>query len=575
METCAEALWVRLEQLQAQAPDQRDADWLSRWSQIKCEIQSLWGGIFMALKLNSNDKDAGAAHTRFMEYWVPKFNRVDQLLAGQVLESGRPQVPPVIYKHLKAEIDDPTNEDIDLTVARQSAIYIEYDKITSNQTVEYQGETLSLKLARANLEVTTSRLERHALWQAIQKTEQEDRLKLDTLQNKLMHVRNQIAAQAGCLHYADYAWKESSREYTPQEAIGFLKEVDDVFADVMVRADRNRAQCLGTALLLPWDLAVRLTPPSDSLTEVEYIQIASDCLDKIDPEFSKLIGQLQGAGQLDLMPRIGKVGVNATLHFMATGESAIMSHLTGDVASFRPLFHELGHAIHSYSLSSNPDNLFWNLVNFMETREFFAFVFQFLGSLELLQHPALTETDRRWYRQFMVEDVTNRLRDVNERLRTELWIYAQPEPRTISEIETYYRVMYRRPGVDWSHHADALTRQWQMPQLFSKAFYNIEYTIAVVAALLFIRDYQQRPQECMAQLKRAMLMGMVDGPSAIFATLGFQWPFTQKQLNAARDTLLEWTDPKDFREEVGAVSSNPERRSRAASDVEQGASLRE
>lgn len=561
METCAEALWVRLEQLQAQAPDQRDADWLSRWSQIKCEIQSLWGGIFMAVKLNSNDADAEAAHVRFMEDWVPKFNKVDQLLAGQVLESGKPPVPSVMRKHLKDEIDDTTNEEIGSMIARQSAIYSEYDKITSNQTVECQGETISLKVARANLEATTSRQERHIIWQAIQEAEQGYRPKLDALQNKLMEVRAQIAAQASFPHYADYVWQESSREYTPREAVEFLEEVDTAFADVMVRADDSRAKCLGTALLLPWDLTVRLTPPSASLTEAEYLQVAHDCLDKIDPEFSRIMRQLQNAGQFDLMPRIGKAGANATLHFMATGESAIMSHLTGDVASFRPLFHELGHAIHSYSLSSNPVNLFWNLVNFMETREFFAFVFQFLGSLELLRHPALTETDRQWYRQFMVEDVTNRLRDVNQRLRMELWIYAQPEPRTISEIETHYSDMYCRPRVDWSHHTDALIRQWQMPQLFSRAFYNTEYTIAVVAALLFVRDYQQQPEECMAQLKRAMQMGMVDGPSAIFATLGFQWPFTHEQLSAARDTLLEWTDPGDFRDKVGTVSSNPERRS--------------
>jgi oligoendopeptidase F len=542
-EAQASALHSRLTALHAKEPAQMDAAWLTQWSRLKCQVQTLWAEIFLATKRDSNDLAARDRYRHFMQAWVPRFDALDQLFAQQtVAQMDRSlRLSPNTSRQLAAELEEVSSSELHQLTAQEWGLFGEYDAVISNQEVDLGGTPLPIKAAYTQLAATTESPERRRIWEAIQRTQQADRPRLDALYIQLMQVRQEMARAAGAATYAEHSWQAAEREYTPQQALDYLAEIDQVFGEVMVRVDQERAAALGQSRLWPWDLTVALVPSaSQPLTEGDYLALAQDCLNRLDPEFGALIPSLQAKGLLDLTPRPGKAGENAALHLMATGESAILCHLDGGVAGFRPLFHELGHALHSQGLSANSDNLFWDLVNFTETREFFAFVLQFLGSLTLLEHPALGEADRRWYQRFMVEDVTHRLQDINERLRLELWIYGQPDPPSLAGIETHYLEVYARPSVDWTDQQAALIQQWQKPQLFHRTFYNIDYSLAVVAALVFVRAYEERPAESLMLLKQAMRLGTVAGPSEIFALLQLDFPPSPDQIKLARDTVLRW-----------------------------------
>lgn len=527
-----------LEGLQRTPLDPRTlSEWLRTCSRVKCEIQTLWAEHFLATRRDTNAVEARALYKHLMGTWMPKLEAYDEPLARKALDAGVANTQPGIALKLETDLGSQDTEQL----AQERLLSSQYDDITANQKVELAGTGLLPREAQARLETETDGTERAAVWQAVKQSDLITAAELDTLFVQLLRARQQLATHAGSTNYAEHVWQQTNREYTIQDAVELLDGIAEVFADLTARADEDRAAQLGVERLRPWDLRLKLNPPaSDTLRVDEYVATAEQVMERLDTAFGAVIRRLEAERRFDLLPRLGKARGNFAAHLLAQGTSEVFCNVTGGLEEFRTLLHELGHAVHWNFISANPNSTFWDFYNFQEVCEFCAFVFTFLGTFRLLEDLGLSQEDQRWYRRSMLESVLSRLRDVDERVRIELWLYQQTRDISIEEVDAQYVTLYHRSGVDWSGHEDALRKGWQKPHLFQHSFYNIEYSIATVAALLFLRAHQQDPAGAAARLKKAMRLGATAGPTAVFAEAGIQFPFSKEQLVIARDVLAQW-----------------------------------
>ena len=217
----------------------------------------------------------------------------------------------------------------------------------------------------------------------------------------------------------------------------------------------------------------------------------------------------------------------------------LVCNFSGGVESFRGLLHELGHAAHHHSLSGVPGHVFWDFTGFWEVQEFYAFVFTYIGLLEFFELQEVSAEERQWYLRSTVERIMERFSDIEERTRLDLWLYQQ-RPPTTDQIDARYRELTRTSGVDWSGLEDTLSKRWQKPHTFKYAFYNIDYAVAMLAALQFVHAYREDRTAALTRLKCSMLLGATVGAQRIFAEAGIAFPFQRDQLVLARSVLEDW-----------------------------------
>lgn len=540
----ASAILAVLTHLQAAPPTSENlAAWLKEYSTAKKKSQTLWVQLYVATKRDTNNPEIQARYRYMIEAWVPKLEAYDVPLTQIAMQAGIADLMPRIGAYLQESesTELPQADALRDALTRERQLAGEYDTLTANQTILVNGNQLLLQDAEARLEREQDPEERQMLWDTITTSERAMAISLDALFSALLEARQQIAAAAGSAHYAEYIWNTTHREYSIEDAVTLMDGIAGIFAQVAERTDQDRAVRLGVGRLRPWNLTVQPALPSTTvLTESEYLAMAQELLEGLDPAFGRVLRHLLDRRQLDLLPRLGKAGGNFAAHHLATGTTDVVCNLNGSLEHLRALLHELGHAIHWHTRSANPETTYWDFVEGQEVSEFCAFVFTFLGSRQLLKQGRANTPEGQWFQRSMVESILLRLQEVDERVRMELWLYQQTQKIPTSEIDTYFLTLYHRSAVDWTDHQATLKKGWQKRHLFLYSFYNVEYAIATIAALLFVQAYDLNPQQATDRLKRAMRLGATAGPRMIFAEAGIDFPFTPEQLRMARDVLTEW-----------------------------------
>ncbi|UBV44565.1 M3 family metallopeptidase (plasmid) [Deinococcus taeanensis] len=510
--------------------------WFQSWNRLKLKIQNLWLEQIVAQHTQPDQEETEVLHRRFSEHWLPQMERLDGALQQQALDSGLAGLHPAVAAAL-AEEPEASPRLLELRT-QERQLFKDYQNIVSQQQVEYAGEHLTVAAAEARLRTTLERSEREALWRRIKAAELACAPALDALFGRLLQVRRDIAVESGHPNYASLNWADRADTIASTETL--LEAIGEVFEGVERGLQQHRAEALGVQTLRPWDLDVALTSPTTfQLPIEEYVPTAERVLNRLDVQFGDVVRQIRDHGGFDLAPRPGKPNGNICAHYMDEGRSVLICNFSGGVESFRGLLHELGHASHHHSISSVPDHVFWDFTGFWEVQEFYAFVFTYIGLLELFELHAVSDDERRWYLRSTVERIMERFSDVEERTRLELWLYQQ-EPPTTDEIGAEYRRLTRTAEVDWTGLDEILDKRWQKPHTFKYAFYNIDYAIAMLAALQFVHAYQQDKSAALRRLKCSMLLGATVGAKRIFAEAGITYPFQRAQLEIARSVLEGW-----------------------------------
>jgi oligoendopeptidase F len=130
-----------------------------------------------------------------------------------------------------------------------------------------------------------------------------------------------------------------------KSVLNLVKTVTDNF-QVSSRFYAVKMKMLKLKKLLYSDRAVPVGKTKRKVSFEESYKILSDLFFSIDPKFGEILDGYVTKGQIDVYPKVGKVGGGYMSHIHKVPVFILLNH-TNTFESLRTFAHEMGHAIHS------------------------------------------------------------------------------------------------------------------------------------------------------------------------------------------------------------------------------------
>ncbi len=327
--------------------------WMAEWSDLRKLVDERYARLSLATELDTTDEEAEKKYHDFLENIYPATQSADQKLKEKLLASNLvPAGMDLILKKMRTEADLFCEENLPL-MTEESKLSTQYSKILGAQTIEWEGEELTLTQVKTKMQ-TPDREERRKLWERMSETQLDDREKIDQMWGKFMDIRADLAANAGYPDYRSFRWMQRLRlDYTPEDSKEFLEAIKQVAVPAATRVYDRYQDRLGIDQVRPWDLLNNQTtfslPAIKAFeTEEEFISRVGDIFNKLDPVLGGYFQTMRDNQLFDLLNRKGKGPGGFCTSFATVGLPFIFMNAAGRSADLRVLFHESGHAFHIF-----------------------------------------------------------------------------------------------------------------------------------------------------------------------------------------------------------------------------------
>jgi oligoendopeptidase F len=484
----------------------------------------------IAYTIDTADADKEADHLRFSTEVLPRMEERSVELARRLLESGysTPALDTTLARfRTQIQIFRDENVPIFAELEEHSA---RYQRITGAITVEWEGVERPLPQLQPFLK-SSDRAVRERAFRLSSKPYLDRRGELSDLFDKMYHLRERAAANAGFTNFRDYIFPAKFRfDYTPADCERFHAAVEQTVAPAVERVLQSRRQRLGLDVLRPWDLAVDPYRPKALRpfgNAGELVSTARRVFERVDPVLGREFQTMIDEGLLDLESRKGKApgGYCETLHF--SGRPFIFMNAVGLVDDVNTLLHEAGHAFHAFAAHELP--LIWQRHPGSEAAELASM------SMELLAAPHLTQPvgyftaeDALSARLEHLEDILLSLVHIASVDAFQTWIYTSGQGGNADARDAEWlrlRARFER-GVDWSGlEQERVARWYRQLHVFLYPFYYIEYGIAQIGALQIWRNSLEDPVGAVARYREALAVGAVYPLPEIYRAAGAQLTF--------------------------------------------------
>ncbi len=534
--------------LQARLLDASSMDaWLADWSKLGELLEEMYSRLAVATSVNTADKEADERMNRFLDGIFPNALAADQKLKEMLLASKlEPKGFEIPLRNMRAEANLFRESNLPL-LAEQQKLSIEYDKIYGAQTVQWEGEEITLtKLAMTFQD--PDRNQREKAWHLKAERQLADVEAINDLWQKFMDVRAGIAQNAGKPSFREYAWQQKLRfDYTPEDCKSFADAIEKVVVPAATRVYEKRKQALGLNTLRPWDLVdgwySRPTPAPGrpSLKPFSHIDElkskVSSIFHKVDPALGKHFDTLLAEGLTDLDNRKNKAPGAYCTSYTSLRKPFIFVNAVGVHDDVMTTLHESGHAFHVFETAKLP------YVHQLTVPMEFAEVASM--GMELLASPYLTE----FYSE--AEMARARIEHLERSLlfwpfmavvdSFQHWVYENPASGADPQAcDAKWGELWDRflPAVDWSGLETVKNTGWHRKQhIHQVPFYYVEYGLAQLGAVQIFGNARKDQAGAVAAYRKALALGGTVTLPELFSTAGARFGFDSATVRQAVDLI--------------------------------------
>ncbi|MBN1485813.1 MAG: M3 family oligoendopeptidase [Chloroflexia bacterium] len=516
------------------------AEFLADWTAVADRISEAQRRLYLATARNTADQEVEQAYEHYLDEIAPQAKAADQALIEKLLESGlEPAGFEVPLLKLRTQAALFREENLPL-LTREQKMSTEYNKIIGAQTVEWEGEEVTLSQLRPIYQ-ESARQRREKAWRLTAARQLEDREAINDLWRRFLELRLQLAANADQPDYRAYRWREMLRlDYTPEDCQRFQRSIEQVVVPAASRLYEKRRQRLGVDSLRPWDLDVDPTklPPLQPFSTAEDLkQGASRIFHQVDPQLGAYFDTMIEEDLLDLINRKNKAPGAFCTTFYASKRPFIFGNAVGLQRDVQTVLHESGHAFHAFEVLKLPYlQQRWYGLEFAEVASM---------SMELLAGPYLTKEHGGFY------DEAGAARARLEELESILtfwpymavvdafqhWVYTHPEQAmNAANCDQQWGQLWDRfmPGVDWSGLEEERVTGWHRKQHIHRSpFYYVEYGLAQLGAVLVWRNALRDQTAAVAQYRQALALGGTRRLPELYAAAGAKLDFGSETLREA------------------------------------------
>ncbi|MGA2489664.1 MAG: M3 family oligoendopeptidase [Anaerolineales bacterium] len=528
--------------------------WLEDWSSVGERIEELYARLSVATSVNTADKEANERMNKFLDSIFPNVMAAEQKLKEKLIASQlEPEGFEIPLRNMHAEADLFRASNLPL-LAEQQKLAIRYDKIYGAQTVQWEGQEVTLTRLAMNFQ-QPDRERREKAWKLKAARQLADVEAINELWVKFMDVRSRIARNAGKPSYREYAWQQKLRfDYTPADCKSFATAIEQVVVPAATRIYEKRRKALRLPSLRPWDLvdgwfnhpaspaSVPALKPFASIDELK--QGVSTIFHKVDPVLGGYFDSLLAEGLTDLANRKNKAPGAYCTSFTSIRKPFIFVNAVGTHDDVMTTLHESGHAFHIFETAGIP--YIQQLAVPMEFAEVAS------KGMELLASPFLTKRTGGFYSES--EAAHARI----DHLESEIlfwpfmavvdlfqqWVYENPvagvDP---AACDAKWGELWDRflPGVDWSGLEEIKVTGWHRKlHIHTAPFYYVEYGMAQLGAVQIFGNALKDQAGAVAAYRKALSLGGTVTLPQLFTTAGARFAFNSATLKTAVD-LLEKT----------------------------------
>jgi oligoendopeptidase F len=405
----------------------------------------------------------------------------------------------------------------------------QYGVISGAMSVEVEGKEYTLQQAAKFLH-SPDRALRENVFTKISTRRLQDKEKLNELFDKLLVLRQQVAANAGFDNYRDYKFRELGRfDYSVADCFAFHDAVREHILPLQAMLIRYRQRRLGLEAMRPWDSdaePVGIEPLHPFRDGAELADKAIQVFANLQTYFSGCLQTMREMKRLDLESRKGKAPGGYNCPLAETGVPFIFMNAAGTMSDVITMMHEGGHAVHSFLSHPLPLSAFKEYP--MEIAELASM------SMELfsMEHWDVFFSDEKELHRAKLEELERAI-SVLPWIATidkyQHWLYTHPG-HTIAQREAEWLNILNEfsTGItDWSGFEEYRTNFWQKQlHLFEVPFYYIEYGIAQLGALAMWRQYRQNKEQALGNYMSALSLGYTKTLKELYATAGIKFDFS-------------------------------------------------
>lgn len=521
--------------------------WMVQWSQLSALVDETFVQHEIATTTNTADESLVQRKQQFMETVYMPVQDLDQQIKEHLLASGlTPEGFDVPLRNLRMETGIFCEANLAL-LKEDRELSDAYYALSGARTVQWEGKEMSMSTLESALE-DPNRAKREEAWRLMVARQAYDRSEADSIWRQKMHLRQQIAQNAGFPSFREYRWQQLHRaDYTPDDCKTFHAAVERVLVPLATQMWEHHRQRLGVKRLHPWDTRVNARSSKGAI----YLQDVSTAMRQtavlfslIDPTLGRYFETLLREQCFDIEDRPQKAQMGYDLAREVKHLPFIFGTVTtlGDIGHL--ILHEAGHAFQTFEMAHLPylqqRSEYAVPIEFMEVA---SITMEFIGSMFLHKAGVCTRREETLLRIEMLErTIMNGLPETVVVDAFQHWVYEHPEQGSDPDA---CRVMWLGlnqryfPSVDWSGYEEGASSGWQFAHVYGDPFYYIEYAYATLGALQIWENYLRDPARAIRQYREALALGATRRLPELYAAAGASFVFDDAMLQRVARLISE------------------------------------
>ena len=476
----------------------------------------------------------------------PAFFQLDVQYASALLDSPfraelEKALSPVLFKSMEVQRKS-MSPDIVEDMAEENKLTSEYAKLMSAMEVEFRGEKMPRPMIGKYLKSGDRETRKEAM-EALGRTMESYAEQLDSLYDRLVHVRDRMARKMGYRNFVELGYYRMGRLCYDQDSVEvFRKNVIDDLVPVVARLRTENARRMGIDHFMFYDNDIIIPGGDPCPVDKEGIFAAArEMYHAMGEETGAFIDLMLENDAFDVDSRKNKCGGGYCTEFVKYRQPFIFANFNGTAGDVDVVTHEAGHALNAYLIAENRFALELQCGG-METAEthsmsmeFFAWPYmeKFFGegaakyrymhaldSLSFIPYGTMVDA----FQHIVYENP-----DLTPAQRNEEWLKLEHQFRPHIDFEG---IPYLEKGTRW---------QYQM-HIYEAPFYYVDYCLAQTAAFAFLLASQEDYAGAFARYMNLSRQGGEKLWTELLEEAGIPSPFTPgalKDLAARVEALLE------------------------------------
>ena len=523
-------------------------DWLIDWSELEGFLSEDFAWRYIKLSCNTEDEDIKNRYQFYINEIKPNSAPYGDLLNKKFVEcpftNDLIDSEDIILKRsVINEIELFRKENIPLYVKTEELAQ-KYQDIISQMMIMYQDTDYTLSHAAKFLKDPDRNI-RKEVYELVSQRRSKDAGELNQIMDELIKIRHQIAINAGFDNFRDYKYKSLGRfDYTVEDVKSFRDSVASIISPITGEILKEKGKSIGLELsdMKPYDAdaepeGIKALAPYQNSEELITKTIKS--FSRINSHLGQYLDLMDKNGFFDLDSRKGKAPGGYNYPLDETGIPFIFMNSTGKHRDLVTMFHEGGHAIHSFLTKELKLNAYKHTPS--EVAELASMSMELI-SMDMWDEFYPDKDDLKRAIKEQLEGVIEILPWIALVDEFQDYIYTHPDINIDQRIDIWVELYKKYHGIDvnWAGYEDIRKILWQKQlHIFEVPFYYIEYGIAQLGALAVWKNYKLNPEKGLENYLSALQLGYTKTVPEIYNQAGISFNFSDTYLSELLDFVKE------------------------------------